>query len=69
MDKIFSTSSILSPEAIKQLSYFARRYARNKVELNRATDTIILYEDDGVTEKFRYVMTDSARGKISGAGT
>ncbi len=56
------------PGTIGQLLYFIRQNAQNKLDFNKTLNNMVLYEDDGVTAKMTYAMTDNANDAIRGAG-
>jgi len=41
---------------------------KNKLDYDKGTDTMVLYEDDGTTPKSSHTMTDDASNATRGAG-
>lgn len=57
------------PGTVGQLLYFIRQNAQNKLDYDKLTNNMVLYEDDGTTAKMTYAMTDNSSDAIRGAGT
>lgn len=56
------------PSAVGPLLYFIRQNAQNRLDFNKSTNNMVLYEDDGVTTKLTFAMSDSSTDAIRGAG-
>lgn len=63
------TGSTGKPSTIGALLFFIRQAWQNKLNYNKGTNTMILYEDDSITAKLTHAMTDDAsvadRGKAT----
>lgn len=58
------------PATIGQCLYFVRQFAQNKLNFNKSTNQMILYEDDGTTAKITYSsMVDDASSATRTMGT
>jgi len=56
------------PSTLGSLLYFIRQNAQNRLDFNKSTNNMVLYEDDGVTAKLTFAMSDSATDATRGAG-
>lgn len=57
------------PSTVGALLYFIRQNAQNRLGFNKSTNNMVLYEDDGVTAKLTFAMSDSSSDATRGAGT
>lgn len=63
------STSVGKPSTVGALLYFIRQNAQNRLDFNKSTNNMVLYEDDGVTAKLTFAMTDGATDATRGAGT
>lgn len=56
-----------APTTVRQLLYFIRQAFKNKLNYAKGTNTMTLYEDDGITAKFNHTMVDDASNATRGA--
>lgn len=61
-------ASIGKPSTVGSLLYFIRQNAQNRLDFNKSTNNMVLYEDDGVTAKLTFAMSDSSADAVRGAG-
>ena len=56
------------PTKTREFLYWVRQAFKNKLDYDKGTDTMVLYEDDGTTPKSSHTMTDDASNATRGAG-
>lgn len=57
------------PTTVGGSLYFIRQYAKNKLVYDKATDNMVLYEDNGTSVKGTHAMTDDASTATRGAAS
>ncbi len=55
-----ATSLIGKPNTLRGLIWFLRQVSANKLQYDKTTDQLVLFEDDGSTAKLTHAMTDDA---------
>ena len=58
-----------SPDTVGEAFWFMRQIQKNKLKYDKATNQMILYEDDGTTPKLTFSMTDDSSEATRGAGS
>ncbi len=58
-----------NPTTVGGMLYLIKQCAKNKLNFNKSSNVMVLYEDDAATAKFTYTMTDDASNATRGAGS